>query len=188
MLVKIFLALVLMFTVTQVSAKSHFSYSGYDGSYAYFTVNSVVFVGSDRTNLIVVDGVVYTPGTGLQAVGNIDIYTDRFGMVHPSTGIQIGIFLSNLRFFVDPGTLGTYPNFGTDFGSYGLYPTYAGFNKVFNPNGNPYGDYSVAGLPQAGTLGISDGAVPEPAVWALMIVGFGAVGIASRRRRETVTA
>ena len=30
-------------------------------------------------------------------------------------------------------------------------------------------------------------AVPEPATWAMMIVGFGAVGVASRRRRHTMS-
>ena len=32
------------------------------------------------------------------------------------------------------------------------------------------------------------GAVPEPATWAMLITGFGLVGMAARRRRETVTA
>jgi hypothetical protein len=29
-----------------------------------------------------------------------------------------------------------------------------------------------------------DTAVPEPATWALMLLGFGAIGFAARRRRE----
>jgi hypothetical protein len=32
------------------------------------------------------------------------------------------------------------------------------------------------------------GAVPEPATWAMMLLGFGAVGIASRRRRTQLLA
>jgi hypothetical protein len=35
---------------------------------------------------------------------------------------------------------------------------------------------------------ISDGAVPEPATWAMMIVGFGAIGLAFRSRRCKVLA
>ena len=31
------------------------------------------------------------------------------------------------------------------------------------------------------------GSVPEPASWALMIGGFGLVGAAARRQRQTVT-
>jgi hypothetical protein len=30
--------------------------------------------------------------------------------------------------------------------------------------------------------------VPEPQVWAMLLAGFGMVGIASRRRRSTVAA
>jgi len=31
--------------------------------------------------------------------------------------------------------------------------------------------------------GIGDGAVPEPSTWAMMLIGFGAIGYAMRRRR-----
>lgn len=36
----------------------------------------------------------------------------------------------------------------------------------------------------AGTLAFSAGAVPEPSTWALMIMGFGAVGFSMRRQRS----
>ncbi len=38
------------------------------------------------------------------------------------------------------------------------------------------------------TVGIGDVAVPEPASWAMMLVGFGLVGLAARRRSALVTA
>ena len=34
----------------------------------------------------------------------------------------------------------------------------------------------------------TSGAVPEPATWAMMLLGFGAVGMASRRRRTQLLA
>jgi hypothetical protein len=34
----------------------------------------------------------------------------------------------------------------------------------------------------------STGAVPEPATWAMMLLGFGAIGMVSRRRRKSVLA
>lgn len=43
-----------------------------------------------------------------------------------------------------------------------------------NTSARVYGDLSI------------DGAVPEPATWALMILGFGAVGYAMRRRKAVV--
>ncbi len=53
----------------------------------------------------------------------------------------------------------------------------------FVANGGP------AGLPPFALLdGVSLNAVPEPATWALMLAGFGLVGVAVRRRQTTVAA
>lgn len=40
---------------------------------------------------------------------------------------------------------------------------------------------------QAGANEISQGAVPEPSTWAMMLVGFGAIGYGMRRRRQKVS-
>ena len=40
----------------------------------------------------------------------------------------------------------------------------------------------------SGNVTITNAAVPEPATWALMILGFGAVGMVLRRRRRPVLA
>ena len=37
----------------------------------------------------------------------------------------------------------------------------------------------------AGTITITDHGVPEPATWAMMLLGFGAIGLQLRRRRTT---
>ncbi len=54
--------------------------------------------------------------------------------------------------------------------------------RIYNVNGYASFDsfdYSSGGLPRA--LSLNAGAIPEPASWALMIVGFGLVGGAMRR-------
>nr|WP_199555386.1 PEPxxWA-CTERM sorting domain-containing protein [Sandaracinobacteroides hominis] len=56
-----------------------------------------------------------------------------------------------------------------------------------------FANYDAGGylLTVAGRGNISEvvpGVVPEPAAWAMLIVGFGAVGLAARRRREAATA
>ena len=50
-----------------------------------------------------------------------------------------------------------------------------------------YGVISTNG-PNPGLSNIAFNAVPEPGTWGLMIVGFGMVGVASRRRRTSVAA
>ena len=51
---------------------------------------------------------------------------------------------------------------------------YINFHTVQNAGGEIRGNFSQA-LP-----------VPEPATWAMMLLGFGAIGLASRRRRSRV--
>ena len=75
-----------------------------------------------------------------------------------------------------------------DFGTNGLSGTETSATYVFRTNARAYTD---------GTFGVIDGStfsgvaysplvVPEPQVWGLLIVGFGVVGVAARRRRMAV--
>jgi hypothetical protein len=50
----------------------------------------------------------------------------------------------------------------------------------FNTNGS-----GVTDLRQVRLGGVTAAAVPEPGTWALMLLGFGAVGVSMRRRRRT---
>ena len=59
-------------------------------------------------------------------------------------------------------------------------------NRNIYWNGNNYRDFGQADV----TFSISaiTAGVPEPATWALMLIGFGAMGVALRRRRAAVPA
>lgn len=59
-----------------------------------------------------------------------------------------------------------------------LLGTYDLTNNLSWPNANPV---------QLVISEVPGGAVPEPATWALMILGFGAVGFAMRRRQQVAT-
>lgn len=54
---------------------------------------------------------------------------------------------------------------------------------VYRVNGN--GTISAFG-PATSSLAVTPGAVPEPATWALLLAGFGAIGFAMRRRNSKV--
>lgn len=79
--------------------------------------------------------------------------------------------------------------FGTD-GSEARYTFYNFAVGAFSANGvyetitfgaNQHGFLTVSGIGDTGGGGATGG-VPEPATWALMILGFGAAGAALRRR------
>jgi hypothetical protein len=70
------------------------------------------------------------------------------------------------------------------FGGTTAAPTF--YNGVYDLS-------DFGGGPTVGTLTITNavdapGGVPEPASWALMLTGFGAAGVAMRRRAKLVTA
>ena len=90
-------------------------------------------------------------------------------------------------------------NFGTTL--FGLTIIGAHFGNVDGPAGNvsvfwlfDFGTTGVTGVQLDNTQGFSNAAlyttgtpppgVPEPATWALMLMGFGAAGYAIRRRRK----
>jgi hypothetical protein len=61
------------------------------------------------------------------------------------------------------------------------------YDFFHDENGDLIGGSGEVGGPAQFQFGILEGAVPETATWAMMIVGFGAVGASLRRRRTSVT-
>jgi hypothetical protein len=49
------------------------------------------------------------------------------------------------------------------------------------------GDADGTLVASQGGVGVPVGGVPEPAIWGMMIGGFGMIGFASRRRRQTIS-
>jgi hypothetical protein len=85
----------------------------------------------------------------------------------------------------NPGLLFTgasgheYNLFSDDFVTYEMYQATPGYTE------HSYGTISLhEGLDQGGPLGRLGGAVPEPATWTMMILGFGGVGALLRQRRS----
>jgi len=190
MSIKNLFATALILTASQSNAMSHYTFIGSgssEGSYAYFTVTGTQFVGPNYAGLFIKDGAGYAPGIGNYSITYAQINTDRYGMIHPSTGISTGFTLNGptggVGFFLQPSTLGGYGSYGSDFGAFGTYNTYSSYILIPNPPA-PIGTYSVDIASLNGTLTISDGTVPEPDVWMTMLVGFAIVGWTMRRRRS----
>jgi hypothetical protein len=104
---------------------------------------------------------------------------DQFDVV--INGIDKGPTSTPALDFTDAGTCWSCAFFmlGASF-SHAAYKLQAG---VYNVEGSllqaPYGSGSGA---------IALGVVPEPATWAMMMLGFGGLGLAARRRRAALAA
>ena len=82
---------------------------------------------------------------------------------------------------------GDYTNNNVSFGGVSFAAGGGSYN-IYTWNGGTYLLSSVidpVGYPQNGTLGtFRVDAVPEPAIWAMMLMGFGGLGAATRTRRN----
>ena len=68
------------------------------------------------------------------------------------------------------------------FGFYDLANTYS---SVFFDNGDYSDIIGIDDFTIAGPGALTPSPIPEPAVWSLMIVGFGLIGSALRRRERS---
>ena len=117
------------------------------------------------------------------------------------SGLPGDIFLSSLAFGrVRTGTIGALPTLVTDVTQRPDFPSFltapggnAPFMSMQFRRGNPTSPTQIAGLPVY-SLSVSNLSfqvqelvgVPEPASWAMLIIGFGLTGAAMRRRRTQV--
>ena len=128
----------------------------------------------------------YTPGTDTNGAFSFNVESEPVAIptsddsfvtaINNATGQYVG--LTQLEFYST--------NLGGLFGNYFGAQIYSGptsapsifqsgtFTALFDNDPNFEGTVSIS-------------AVPEPATWAMMLVGFGAVGFALRRRRQTTT-
>ena len=143
-----------------------------------------------------------------------EIDSTQFGLASNGTGVLLNdrdtqIFLSAIggdvftltsfdiaaAFGSNPGNTYTVTAFlgaatvGTLSGNLGQFATINGFGNtsldrvVFDGIGGG-GGFELDNIVLNGT---ATGAVPEPATWAMMLVGFGAIGGALRRRQKVAT-
>ncbi len=153
-----------------------------------------------RINTISPPGVLVDGAITLDTSSNVDLlgsaYTNNFNTSAGTTLFGIDAFTDSLLRSTNANA-GTYTSVGllgillgsTDALGFDISGTSgAGFFSVGN---NFYGVNLTTGsatligaLGTQGITGITIAAVPEPGTWAMMLIGFGAIGVAVRRRRR----
>jgi hypothetical protein len=119
-----------------------------------------------------------------QAVPNFFVFNDAKGGTYnySVSSVQTNAFV-NKPGVASSGTLFTLGNLLDSNLNY-LTPTPASLSIQFNSTGaSAYSSALTLSVPPVGAA-----AVPEPASWAMMISGFGAIGGAMRRQRKVKTA
>lgn len=123
----------------------------------------------------------YLTGNGLANAGNASFDATIIGLKVASTAITSS----------SPGQIWMYASGVGQITKAGYYDT----AFVFNSNEFPSKDIvidQVFAIPTTDPADViippTPSFVPEPATWAMLVLGFGLVGVASRRRVKTVTA
>lgn len=133
---------------------------------------------------------------GFRSLDGVNGYQDTFTLSLNGTDVYSGSFDlggggGNVQFLGAPGATFSVANFGFFVGGEATIHTpltlAAGSNTLrFRYDGTPQGQADEAWGIRA--LTVNGATVPEPAGWALLLIGFGLVGSAVRRRPVTVTA
>ena len=148
--------------------------AGFDLSQAYTTNLNVFFQCGGTFNSICLDPPPYRFDFSFENYAEIDIaagddYTFAFGAFTPDPGaVPAGSYIFyNAGIFVQA--------FGLDLNGDPLHHDFAIANTCDNEN-----------ITCAFTRTVVGGAVPEPATWAMMVLGFGGMGAMLRRRRQAL--
>ncbi|WP_205214934.1 MULTISPECIES: FxDxF family PEP-CTERM protein [Sphingomonas] len=148
---------------------------GNAGSFANPTVQCTPTVNSCPSGQSFTDTVTFTTPTGYNSVSSI--LNSTYNTSNPLTNLNFNSVVlnnsvSNYSFNIANGVF--------DSASREMIPLIANATNVLTINGTTFGDASYSGTLSFGATP----AVPEPATWALMLLGFGAVGFSMRRRNS----
>ena len=141
--------------------------------------------------------VLPTGGTGFGFDFSYDPTRSTLDLSNIVASIRIDNLGNGRSYTFDPRLIGDNAHLGAGYqnSEAGLFFNggFPGSNLGYNVNANDTFKitYSLTGVPTVGSLSVTNtveigtgAAVPEPAAWALLIVGFGGVGAGLRRARK----
>jgi hypothetical protein len=146
---------------------------------------------TNGSKLVIVDFAGYVPGTVFSTLSNVSASVSN---TVPSGFLIDPGFIDNPAI---PDLVFTYtgPNFQTTGGPYPALVNFTGLGADSTLGGQVAGSFSTMAVRNVGSLaGTADfnvgqvnvpSAVPEPATWAMMLIGFAGLGASLRRRNRT---
>jgi hypothetical protein len=167
-----------IFPSSSIDFSVFFTFAGHNAQGNYTEVVSQegghFYIGQDPGGTIRLSDAFLNTGVAFPTGG-----THSFLLTNSGSGTQL--FIDGASVFTSAGNVGSS---GTGTARFGRQ--FGGYSEWFQGNIDTIRVFDgVATYAEASSIGN----VPEPAAWALMIGGFGAVGAASRRRRAVaVTA
>lgn len=141
------------------------------------------YIDADHAELTVGTGQTNAYSTTV-LVGPTSFGTQHYKAADSSTGAIVGVnarpsMISAVDFIIVPFQYQSGADLGTSTSTY-LNTTFADLGLTA---GSSYTwTWGIGADRDSFTINVLSGAVPEPATWALMILGFGLVGAAMRRR------
>ena len=146
------------------------------GLYGAYFVSDFANPQSISQTVTLLSGVNYTFG--------FDVYKPANGDANPN-GATFTASLDGSPFASFTASSLPVTTWQTFSGANSFTPTTTGpFSFSFTSNGYPAKDFVIDRVYLTATDSI--GAVPEPASWAMMLLGFGGIGYSMRRRRKPV--
>jgi hypothetical protein len=145
-----------------------------DGSAGSFS-NPAVNCAGTTAPCSFTDTATFVTPLGFNSVSGI--LNSTFNTSNPATNLNFTSVVlnnsaSNFAFNISNGVF--------DSASREMIPLISGAVNTLTISGQSFGDASYSGTLSFGQTA----AVPEPSTWAMMLIGFGAVGFSMRRRRR----
>ncbi len=165
------------YTVDTDPTNSHNLFSSF-GDHTTGTGNFMIVNGSGTQNVSVwsnAASIAVTPGKSYS-------FTAWISSVYPDSPAQLQFTVGgvDLGTFTAPGTTGMWQQVGGIFtaGPTDTLVTLSIINQNTALGGNDFGIDDIS----------FSAAVPEPGTWAMLMLGFGLVGVSARRRKAAVAA